>query len=63
MGHGGKLMEGTDDIVERFKIIEVILVDIQNNGDIRRETQEGIRKFAGLTDQCVAVADAAVAVD
>lgn len=40
--------EGADQVLHRFEVVEVVVVDVQNDCNIRREMQKGVHKFAGL---------------
>ena len=65
-GVGGQvteLVEGLFDIIQRFEVVEVVGVDIEDDRDVGRELQECVHIFARLTHDDVAVADIAVAAD
>ena len=56
-------MKRLDYVIESFKIVEMILVNIQNDGNIWRKIKEGVNELAGLAHDRVAVPDSAVGVD
>ena len=41
-GLGGKLMEGVDDVLQILEIIEVVGVDVENDGDRGRQLEIGV---------------------
>ena len=46
----GELVEGADDVLQRLEVVEMVGVDVQDNGDIRVELQKGVDKLTGLAD-------------
>lgn len=62
-GQVTELVEALFDIVERFEVVEMICVDVGDDGDIRIQLEEGIDIFARLADDDIALTDIAVAAE
>ena len=58
-----KLPERCLQVIERVEIFHVILVNVEDDGDIRRKMQERIHIFAGLADEHLTLAGSAAAPD
>ena len=54
-------VEALFDVVERFEVVEVIRVDISDDGNVRIELEEGVDIFARLAHDDIALTDIAVA--
>lgn len=62
-GQVTELVEALFDVVERFEIIQMIRVNVGDDGDERIQLEEGVDIFARLADDDVAVTDVAVAAE
>ena len=62
-GHQGKALEGELQLAHAAVVIQMVVVDVQHDGQIRSQLQEGLGELAGLDDDVVALAGLAVAVD
>ena len=58
-----KLVERVDDVVDVLEEVEVILLDVQDDRNGRREAQEGIGVLAALRNEAALAADAERAAD
>ena len=58
-----KLVERVDDVVDVLEEVEMILLDVQDDRNGRREAQEGIGVLAALRDEAALAADAERAAD
>ena len=61
---GGQMTEFVEallDVVERLEVVEVVGVDVGDNGDVGVELEEGVDVLTRLTNDDVALTDIAVA--
>ena len=58
-----ELVEALFDVVERFEVVEVIRVDIGDDGDVRGQLEEGVNILARLAYDDIALTDIAVAAE
>ena len=58
-----KLVERVDDVVDVLEEVEMILLDVQDDRNGRREAQEGIGVLAALRNEAALAADAERAAD
>ena len=63
LGHQGKALEGELQLAHAAVVIQMVVVDVQHNGQVRGQFQEGLGKFTGLNYDIVALASLAVAID
>ena len=63
LGHQGKALEGEFQFAHAAVVIQMVIVDVQHNGQVRGQFQEGLGKFTGLNYDIVALASLAVAID
>ena len=63
LGHQGKALEGELQLAHAAVVIQMVVVDVQHNGQVGGQLQEGLGKLAGLDYDIVALAGLAVAVD
>ena len=63
LGHQGKALEGKLQFAHAAVVIQMVVVDVQHNGQIGGQLEEGLGELAGLNYDIVALASLAVAID
>ena len=63
LGHQGKALEGKLQFAHAAVVIQMVVVDVQHDGEVGGQLQEGLGELAGLDDDVIALAGLAVAVD
>ena len=63
LGHEGEAFEGKFQLAHAAVVIQMVIVDVQHNGQVRGQFQEGLGELAGLNYDIVALAGLAVAID
>ena len=63
LGHEGKALEGELQLAHAAVVIQMVVVDVQHNGQIGGQLEEGLGELAGLDHDIVALAGLAVAID
>ena len=63
LGEQGEAPEGELQLAQGAVVVQMVVVDVQNDGDGGGQLQEGLRELAGLHHDLAAGAGLAVAVD
>ena len=63
LGHQGEALEGELQLTHAAVVVQMIVVDVQHNGQVGGQFEEGLGILAGLDDDVIALTGLAVAVD